>query len=191
MKPIILASRSPRRKELLTRAGLRIRVQPSAIPEPPADSLPPDRYALKLALLKADNVAATVRAGLVIGADTIVVLGKKIFGKPGNAAEAKKILSVLSNTRHYVYTAVAVIDIQTQRRIVDIDRTAVITRKISPRVIETLALKNHDKAGAYAIQEDGDMLIDHIEGDFYTVVGLPLSKLRKILRIFSVHMKTF
>ncbi|MDD5747071.1 MAG: Maf family protein [Candidatus Omnitrophica bacterium] len=190
MTPIILASASPRRKELLLRTGLPIRVQPSTIHEPATTRLSPECFALSLALRKADNVAATVNRGIVIGADTIVVLDGKIFGKPVNAAHARKILSALSNTRHYVYTAIAVIDTATRRRIVDIDKTTVITRKIPPRVIDALALKNHDKAGAYAVQEDGDAIIKHIKGDFYNVVGLPLGKLREILRIFGIVLKT-
>ncbi len=190
MNPIILASRSPRRKELLERAGLRIRVQPSTVREPSSSTLPADRFAISLALRKADNVAARLSRGIVIGADTIVVLGGKIFGKPADAAHARKILSELSDSRHHVYTAIAVIDAATQRRVVDIDRTTVITRKIPPQVIERLALKNHDKAGAYAVQEDGDAIIKRIEGDFYNVVGLPLLKLQKILRLFGIALKT-
>lgn len=191
MKKIILASRSPRRKELLEKAGLSIKIIPSNIKETRTHICSPEHHALQLALAKIENVARKLTSGIVIGADTIVVLKNKIFGKPKNAIQAKKILTTLSDTKHAVYTAIAVMDLKTKRRIVDIDKSIIITRKIPQELIKTLAYKNHDKAGAYAVQENSDILVKKIEGDYYNVVGLPLKKLKKILKIFSVNMNAF
>jgi len=186
MTNVILASRSPRRRQLLAKAGLRVRVIPSTVRESKISAPSAEHHAVALALAKAENVAKKLRSGLVIGADTLVVLGKKALGKPRNTKDAVRILSLLNNTRHYVCTAIAVIDAKTKKRIVDIDKTAIVTRKISSALIQKLARKNQDKAGAYAVQENADVLVKKIEGDFYTVVGLPLKKLKIILEIFSI-----
>ncbi|MBI4846731.1 MAG: septum formation protein Maf [Candidatus Omnitrophica bacterium] len=189
MKKLVLASRSSRREILLKKAGLKIKVIPSRIKETPFNKnhFSAEHYAIRLALAKAENTAKRLKKGLIIGADTIVVLHNKIFGKPKNTSHAKKILSALSGTTHHVFTGVAVIDIETKKRLVDIEKTKIITRKISKTLINELAKKNHDKAGAYAVQENSDVLVKKIVGDYYNVVGLPLMKLRKILKNFSVE----
>ncbi len=190
MRTLILASRSPRRKQILEQAGLDISIFPSSIKEPaPRTAVDPLRYAIDLALLKAENVAKKLKNGIVIGADTIVVVDNKIFGKPRNQKHAKKILTLLSGKTQYIYTALAVIDIKTKTRIVDIEKTTIIANKLSKTQINKLSETNHDKAGAYAVQKDGDILIKKIIGDYYNVVGLPIKRLKNILRIFSVDMK--
>ncbi len=189
MKKIILASASGRRKKLLEKAGLNICVQPSNIKEGRNTCPSVEHYCISLALSKAENVASKQDNAIVIAADTIVVHNNKIFGKPKNIRDAKKILSALSATKHFVYTAIAVIDTKENRRIVDIEKSTIFTRKLSSRQIDIFSRKNHDKAGAYAIQEKSDILVRKIEGDFYNVVGLPVSKLRSILMEFNIKMK--
>lgn len=184
MKTVILASRSPRRLALLKKLRLNVRVLPSQIKENLNPKFPPEYQAISLALAKAETAAKKLSSGIIIGADTLVALGKKIMGKPKNAEDAKCILSILNNSKHAVYTGLAVIDAKTKKRIVDVDKTTVITRKLKSWQINQLALKNHDKAGAYAVQEDADIFVREMEGDFYNVVGLPLHKLKDILRIF-------
>lgn len=190
MRTVILASCSPRRKQLLEQAGLPIRVFPSTITEkaksPKQD---PVFYALSLALAKAENVAKKFNKGLIIAADTIVVSEGKIFGKPKNQKHAKKILCALSGKIQYVYTAIAVIDLKTERRIIDVEKTTILARKLSKNQIDELSKYNHDKAGAYAVQKDADILVKEMKGDYYNVVGLPIKRLRNILKIFSISIK--
>ncbi len=187
---IILASASPRRKELLEKAGLNISVKPSKITEGPNTCTSVEHYCLSLALSKAENIASTQGNAIVIAADTIVVLNNKIFGKPKNIRDAQAILSALNGTKHFVFTAIAVINTKENRKIVDIEKSTIFTRKLSSPQILMLSKKNHDKAGAYAIQEKSDMFIRRIEGDFYNVVGLPINNLRKILLEFNIKMGT-
>ncbi|MFH2137610.1 MAG: Maf family protein [Candidatus Omnitrophota bacterium] len=184
MKKIILASQSPRRKELFKKLGFRFSVINSKINESQKVYISPEHHAIVLAVSKAKAVARNAANSLVIGADTIVVYNNKIFGKPKNTADAKHILSTLSDTKHYVCTALAVIDTQTGKTIVDIEKSIISTRKLTAKQIDKLSLKNHDKAGAYAVQESEDLLVKKIDGDFYNVVGLPLNKLKKILNNF-------
>lgn len=190
MKKIILASASPRRKELLEKAGLNISVQPSNIREGRNTCLSVEHYCITLALSKAENVASLQGNAIVIAADTIVVHNNRIYGKPKNRREARVMLSALSGTKHFVFTAIAVIDTKENIRIVDIEKTTVFARKLSSRQINTFSRKNHDKAGAYAVQEKSDMLVKKIEGDFYNVVGLPIDKLGRILMEFNIKMKS-
>ncbi|MCK4995038.1 MAG: septum formation protein Maf [Candidatus Omnitrophica bacterium] len=187
---IILASASPRRKELLEKAGLNISVKPSKITEGPNTCTSVEHYCLSLALSKAENIASTQGNAIIIAADTIVVLNNKIFGKPKNIRDAQAILSALNGTKHFVFTAIAVINTKENRKIVDIEKSTIFTRKLSSPQILMLSKKNHDKAGAYAIQEKSDMFIRRIEGDFYNVVGLPINNLRKILLEFNIKMGT-
>ncbi|MFH1459496.1 MAG: nucleoside triphosphate pyrophosphatase [Candidatus Omnitrophota bacterium] len=191
---VILASASLRRKALLEKAGLKFKVMPSRINEKTTGDISPAHHALHLAHNKARKIAAQKNKenhAIIIAADTIVVYKNKIFGKPRNMQDARRILTKLSNTKHDVYTALAVIDSSTNKTILDIDRTTIYTRKLSPPKIKKLALKNHDKAGAYAVQKDMDILVKKIEGDYYNVVGLPLKKLKPILELFSIKIKTF
>lgn len=185
MNKIVLASQSPRRKTLLNSLGITFKVIPSNAKEPKKVLISPAHHAISLALIKATAVSNKLSSGLVIGADTLVVYKNKIFGKPRNKFEAKKILSTLSDTTHHVYTALAIIDAKTGKTVVDIEKTNVITRKLTYSQIDTLATKNHDKAGAYAVQEESDMLVKKLVGDYYNVVGLPLEKLKSLLKLFK------
>ncbi len=186
MKTVILASASSRRRALLEKTGLRITVLPSKVSESIKPYLSPAHHVIHLALAKAETIAKKADNSLVVGADTIVAFGNKIFGKPKNTRDAKFILTTLNQTKHDVYTGIAVIDTKTKRRIVDVDKTTVFTRKLTTRQIRNLASQNLDKAGAYAVQKKADLLVRKFEGDYYNLVGLPLSKLINILQIFGI-----
>lgn len=139
----------------------------------------------QIALSKAESVARRFKKGIVIGADTIVVLRGKVYGKPKNITDAKRILRDLSGTTQYVWTAVAVLDIQSGKAMVRVVKSRVRMKKLTPAQIEMLARKNLDKAGAYAVQED-DQFIESIEGSFTNVVGFPIEILQQMLKRFGV-----
>ena len=180
MKPpkLILASQSPRRRLLLKQIGLRFSVRPSAVPEDVLDHEPPAHNAKRIALSKALEISRRVRRGIVIGADTIVVLGDRILGKPKTRNEARQMLHSLSGKMHTVYTAFALIDAETGEQVVKLEKTKVWFRKLSSEEIRSYVATGSpmDKAGAYGIQDDyGAVFVKRVEGCFYTVVGFPLT----------------
>jgi septum formation protein len=187
---LILASQSPRRKLLLKQIGLRFVVRPSDVREDLWDHESPEHNAKRIALSKAVEVSKTVKRGIVIGADTIVVLGKTILGKPRTKSEAQSMLRRLSGRMHTVYTAFALIDVETNRRVVRIEKT-----KVWFRVLAEIEIKDYvqsgspmDKAGAYGIQDDyGAVFVKRVEGCFYNVVGFPLTKFYQTLERFVAH----
>ncbi len=189
MTKIILASASPRRRKLLKKLGIKFRVIPSNIEEKIAEKFSPAIFAKKLAYEKAKTVADKIKDGLVIGADTIVVVKGKIIGKPASYQDAKRMLRLLSGTTHKVITALAIIDAKTNKKLIDYETTTVKIRKIEKGEIERFAHLHPDKAGSYAAQEDNDALIERVEGDFSNVVGLPVEKLKKMLEKFGVIIK--
>lgn len=178
---IILCSKSPRRRELISKIGI-----PVIYCEPETDEnlneKNPIRYVTQMAYMKALFGFRRYSEGISVGADTIVVLNNKIIGKPKNRSDAVRILSLLSGTRHKVYTGISLIECSTGRMITDYDVTEVKMRKIPREKIKELSYKHLDKAGAYAIQEDGDEFIEYIKGDYYNVVGLPINKLKMCLK---------
>ena len=183
--PLILASQSPRRKLLLRQIGLKFTVRPSAVPENLLDHETPEHNAKRIALTKAMKIAQSSKRGIVIGADTIVVLHGKILGKPRSHGEAKRMLRTLSGKRHTVYTGFALVDVETHKRIVDIEKTRVWFRKLSEEEIEEYVASGSpmDKAGAYGIQDDyGAVFVERVEGCFYNVVGFPLTRFYKALQ---------
>ena len=187
LPPLILASQSPRRRILLRQIGLKFTVRPSDVPEDVLHHEAPEHNAKRIALSKAVEIAKRVRHGIVIGADTIVVLGGKILGKPRTRDEAKRMLKRLSGRMHTVYTAFALIDARTQRRTVQIEKTKVWFRELSRREIEEYVASGSpmDKAGAYGIQDDyGAVFVKRVEGCFYNVVGFPLTKFYMTLQDF-------
>jgi len=184
---LILASRSPRRKRLLRQIGLKFSVRPSDVREDVLDHEPPERNAKRIALTKAVQIAKGLKSGIVIGADTIVVLGKTILGKPRTQAEARRMLRSLSGRMHTVYTAFALIDAATQKKTVRIEKTKVWFRTLSRREIAEYVASGSpmDKAGAYGIQDDyGAVFVERVEGCFYNVVGFPLTRFYKTLQKF-------
>jgi septum formation protein len=180
---IILASASPRRSELLKELGLEFEVIPAEAEEIAPAHLSPHEICLVNAHRKARVVARKNPDALVIGADTIVCLGRKIFGKPADITEARRILETLSGKTHEVVTGVCLMEIRARReKLFAVSTTVTFHRLVSGQVREYVKRVNTlDKAGAYAIQEYGDMIIDKIKGSHSNVVGLPLERLRKEL----------
>lgn len=186
MERIILASQSPRRRELLSRIVPEFDVLVTEVDENIDESLPPEEYVVQLALRKAQ--AAGVSDAVVIGSDTVVVCDGKILGKPADEDDAAKMLGMLSGRSHYVYTGVAVI--KDGRAIMDYEKTEVVfddldDDKIS-RYIKTR--EPMDKAGSYGIQGIASIFVREIHGDYANVVGLPLFKLGKMLQECGVRI---
>lgn len=183
MKKIILASNSPRRREILAAAGIRFEVIPSEIEENiTADS--PEELVKGLSLLKCTDVAKRMGPGFtVIGADTIVVHDGQIMGKPKDGADAFNMLKSLKGDTHAVYTGVTVIDTDTGKEMTFNERCEVRMFDVSNEAIRKYIETGEpmDKAGAYAIQGRGAFLVERINGDFYTVMGLPIARLMKVL----------
>ena len=188
MRKIILASASPRRKELLEKLGIKFKIEPSNYDENVSLKLRPRKLAEYLSYKKAEAVAANYDGAIIIGADTIVVFKSKIFGKPKNKEDAKKILSKLSGKVHFVITGFSIIDIKNNKKIIDSVKTKVYFKNLSKEKINDYVASGEplDKTGAYGIQGRGIQLIEKIEGDYSNVVGLPLKDLKDNLKEFGV-----
>lgn len=191
---IILASASPRREALLAQVGLPFRVEPSRAPERKARKPGnPALFVQRAAQAKADDVAARVGDGLVLAADTVVVVGGELLGKPSSKAAARAMLQQLSGVTHRVYTGVALIEVrdgEVTRRSVASEVTAVTMRRLPPAEIAGYVATGEpmDKAGAYGIQGRGALLVRRIDGCYFNVVGLPLGRLAELLEEFGVKL---
>jgi septum formation protein len=187
---IILASNSPRRKDLLHQIGIDFSIDPADVDERVLPSEVPEVYAVRVALDKARLAAARVAAGIVIAADTIVVVDDEILGKPADASDAERMLKMLSGKVHRVITGLAVMDAATGKTLTRTSVTRVWFRRLAPQEIASYIATGEplDKAGAYGIQERGALLIDKIDGCYFNVVGLPLSLLGELLRDFGIDM---
>jgi septum formation protein len=141
------------------------------------------------ALKKAKDVALKYKAGVVIGADTVVLVGKKIIGKPADLKDACRTLKLLSKKPQWVYSGIAVVDIESGKVYTDHERTKVYMYPLTDKQIKNYFKKVSplDKAGSFDIQGMGGIFIDRIEGCFYNVVGLPLAKLARLLRKTGVE----
>ncbi|MDX1418787.1 MAG: Maf family protein [Rubricoccaceae bacterium] len=183
--PLVLASRSPRRRALLERLGLTFDVRPASSDEVwPQDCAPGDAVE-RLAQEKAEEVARSAPEALTLGADTVVVLADEVLGKPSDADEARYMLGKLSGVTHTVYTGLALVHPATERSLTAHEATDVTFAPLSDREIERYVASGSplDKAGAYGIQDDhGALFVAHIRGDYYNVVGLPLHRLYRLLR---------
>lgn len=190
-KNIILASQSPRRSQLLKQINIPFTVQVSKVKED-MDSIEgtPEHKAQQLALMKARDVASTHKEGIIIGADTIVVLDNIIMGKPSGEKEAFLMLKRLNGRQHRVITGLAVIDASTGLTRVDHEVTLVSFKKVSDDVIKSYIATGepYGKAGAYGIQGMGAVLVEKINGCYSNVVGLPLSKLSSMLEEFQIFV---
>lgn len=178
---VILASASPRRRELLNAAGIDHVVDAANVDETPRSGEAPAAYAERLARDKASAVAARHNDAFVIGADTVVVIDEQILGKPADAADARRMLAQLSAREHAVLTAVAVARGGGLRS--SVASTAVWMRQINVAEIDAYVESGEpmDKAGAYAIQGGAARFIERISGDFDNVVGLPVALVRRLL----------
>ena len=178
---LVLASQSPRRSELLRVAGFSFRVRSRPVPEVREDGEPPREYALRLARAKAEAAwgAGEEQGGdeVVLGADTIVVAGGMVLEKPGDAADARRMLQALSGRSHTVITGICL----RHRRgaILDSESTQVHFTALDPEEIDAYVASGEpmDKAGAYAIQGLASKFIHRIEGCYFNVMGLPLARL--------------
>lgn len=183
---IILASASPRRRELMERAGLDFEVHPASVEEEVQESPDDTReIAVRNALLKARAVAEEFPGRLVLGADTIVVLDGAVYGKPRDAGEAFSMLSRLRGRTHSVFTAMALVSNPGAERS-SCCESRVTFKNLSDAEIRDYISKVHvlDKAGAYAVQECGGSIIEKIDGPFDNVMGLPVGLLKKELDSF-------
>ena len=188
---LIQASASPRRRELLRMLGLDFEILVSNAEESKGE-LPdsPGEQVMELAARKAGEIASLHPDALVIAADTIVVAEKQILGKPGDEEDARRMLSFLSGRWHEVYTGVALVKAAEKKRLVDYERTRVKFRPLSREEIDRYIRSGEpmDKAGAYGIQGLGAVLVERIEGCYFNVVGLPLTKLTLMLKEFDVEV---
>ena len=183
-KKIILASASPRRKEIMQNLGLKFDVITSSAEEKISGNLPPHMIVQELAMIKGTDVAAKTEDSLVISADTIVWQNGKMLGKPRDGQNAKEMLEMLSGNVHEVYTGVCVTDSGSGKSVSDYEITKVYFRKLSDNEIGRYVATGEplDKAGAYGIQGKACLFVEKIEGDYLNVVGLPAGVLAKILR---------
>jgi len=180
---IILASASPRREQLLREMGLRFRVISPTGVEELTTGFTPAVLAMENAKRKAAAVAGRHPAALVIGADTVVVLTGKLYGKPRDLADARRMLRELAGQRHEVITGVCLIHRPFDLELIFHDTTGVWMHPLTAaQITEYLArIQPLDKAGAYAIQDHGDTIIERIEGSYHNVMGLPVERLRASL----------
>lgn len=190
MKNIILASGSAQRKKLLAMAGLTFTVKKSGVDE--LDKIKTTCAALVKdnALLKARDVASKVKKGLVIGADTVVFDGgKMLIGKPKDLADARRILRRMFAKPHWVYTGVVIIDAQTGKELVEHEKTKVFMHKLTRQEMDRYhaSITPLDKAGGFDIEGRGGTFIHRIEGCYTNVIGLPMVKMRVMLKSFGVE----
>ena len=174
-RQLVLASQSPRRRELLALLGFPFTVVHSRASETPAEGESPTAFVKRAARDKGIEVAARVSASIILSADTIVVVDGEILGKPVDDDDAVRMLELLSGRRHSVYTAVAVVDSDTSSRLEGIEETKVWFRELDRAAIDSYIRREDvmDKAGAYAIQGYASIFIPKIEGNYPNVVGLP------------------
>jgi septum formation protein len=190
---IILASDSPRRRAILERLGVPFEVIPAGLHEEAGADAPAERAAHvteALALAKAEAVAAENPDALVLGADTLVYVGERCLGKPADAAEARAMLETLSGRTHTVVTGVALVGRERDLQATAHETTSVTFRRLSDREIIGYAASSEpsDKAGAYAVQGKAGLFVDHIEGDYDNVVGLPLKTVARLLEAAGVEL---
>ena len=186
---IILASASPRREQLLRQVGCEFQVLPSAVEENNEADLLPEELVQAHARAKAQDIVRQVsEEEIVIGADTIVVLDGKVYGKPGNVEEVCRMLSELAGRTHSVWSGIAVAG--KGQCFTDAVETRVTLSTLTPEQIRRYAATGEplDKAGAYAVQGLGAVFVEHIEGCYFNVVGLPLQALSRLLTRAGVEL---
>ncbi|MCX5801156.1 MAG: Maf family protein [Candidatus Eisenbacteria bacterium] len=186
-KRMVLASGSPRRRELVKMIGLEFEL---AVPEIHEDSAPharPSKFVVELALAKALSLAQRFPNAVILGADTVVVLDGRILGKPRSVADARRMLRALSGRTHVVYTGLALVDVPTGVRETAYEKSRVTMKNIGNAEIDDYLATGEpmDKAGSYGIQGFGAVFIKHINGCFFNVMGLPVARLYDMLRELS------
>ena len=184
----ILASASPRRSELLCELGVEFQVLPAQAEEIHPEHLTPHEICQVNAYRKARSVAKKVPDAMVLGSDTLVCLGTKVFGKPKDLKEAHAILTKLQGCTHEVVTGVCLIHLRNHRQKVFAESTTVTFRTLHSDQIRRYLTKVDplDKAGGYAIQEEGDAIVKHVNGSLSNVIGLPIERLKAELELWNV-----
>ena len=187
-KQIILASASPRRRDLLQLTGLPIKVDPVSCEENMNTRVSPRRLSRVLSEKKARIAARKYRDAIIIAADTFIVFRDKIMGKPHTPAGARQMLAAISGKVHTVITGFTIIDTRTGKRISRSVETKVYFDKLTMKEINAYVKTGEplDKAGAYAIQGLGSIFVRRIEGDYFNVIGLPLNALKSCLTQFGI-----
>ena len=190
MKKIILASDSPRRRDILKLTGLNFSVCASAYDEDLDLPLRPRELARYLSRRKAEAVAKRHRDTIIIAADTFIVIKDRLIGKPRDENDAVKILRMLNGKEHSVITGFTIIDTESNKTLSRSITTRVLLRKLGKKEISAYVRSKEplDKAGAYAVQGLGAVFIEKIEGDFFNVMGLPLCALTESLKKFGIHV---
>jgi septum formation protein len=180
----ILASQSPRRRELLASIGAEFDVMPSAIPEVRAAGESPEEYVARLSREKAHALAEKHPHRWVIAADTTVLLGEQLLEKPADAEDARRMLAVIEGRTHIVYSGVTLMNLEKDHRDTRVAESEVRMLPLSPADIAWYVATGEplDKAGAYAVQGIGALFIDSIHGSYTNVVGLPLALLFQMMR---------
>lgn len=184
MKKLILASTSPRRKEILSLLGIPFSVIPSNYEEDMTIPLSPEKLVQHLALGKAENVANTSSNAIIIGSDTFVSFEGKVMGKPHTPKKAKEMLRMLSGKKHTLYTGLAIIDIESKKTITDFATTDIYFANMTEKDIDDYVATKEplERAGAYALQEKGSIYISRLDGDYLAAIGLPLRLVVKYLK---------
>lgn len=186
----ILASASPRRVEILTTLGLDFVVRTSEVDERQIQGESPQQYVMRVAAAKADAAASELKSGIVIGADTAVVVDGHPLGKPENGEDAARMLRAISGRWHAVMTGVAVVGVESGQRAIDLEKTLVRFRELTESEIDDYVASGEpsDKAGAYAIQGRGMLFVTEIAGNYQNVVGLPVPLLERLVRQIGEHL---
>jgi len=188
MKQLVLASASPRRKELLEELGFEFMVHPSDFEEKDTH-LTPEELVNHNALGKAQDVARHHRNSLIIGVDTVGAFQDHILNKPTDRKDAKRILRLINNTTHRVISGICVMDSDKKRAITAVETTLITMDRMEDSEIDAYIRsgEGEDKAAGYAIQGLGSLFVKKIEGDYFNVVGLPIYRLRKLLKKMGVR----
>ena len=188
---LVLASASPRRREMLETHGYTFEVVIPPLNEPAelAGNPTAARTAEALSFYKARSVAEHMEHGIVLAADTVVALEGRLFGKPVDRDDARRIIGILAGTAHNVITGVTLLDAASNCRAIESDTTVVVMKPLSDGQIETYldTLGWHGKAGAYGIQDQGDTFIDRFDGSFSNVVGLPMNLTIRLLSAWGIE----
>lgn len=181
---IILASASPRRKEILENTNTKFEIIKSEIDEVILDNELPSQVVMRLAFEKSIDIALKHPDSLVIGADTVVVLNNNILGKPKDSSDAFNMIKQLSGKTHQVITGISLINLNANQKIIEYVVSNVKFKNLSEEDIKDYIQTNEslDKAGAYGIQGFGAMLVEEIQGDYFNIVGLPISRLSDLLK---------
>ena len=190
MKKIILASASPRRKELLEAIGLDFEIDPGEYVEDMQTEMEPHTLTRSISLGKAGAVAERHENAIIIAADTIIFFRNQILGKPHTEAEARRMLAALSGHSHSVITGFTILDTDERRIASQSVETKVHIKPLDVEEIDAYVKSGEslDKAGAYAVQGLGAVIVERIEGDYSNVVGLPLKALAESLKGFGIHI---